>query len=318
MEKNLIVHHLLILSEDHEVYTRLIGQSELPGLIINGASKPEQVADTAGEYDLVFGEPALISTIINRLPQVEWVQASWAGVEPLLARGIQRNYILTNARDVYGRLMSEYVFGYLVIIERQALSRWQAQKGRKWANETPGTLRGKNFGLLGVGSIGSHLAATAHYFGMKVSGYTRQSEICADVDRYFHGNTWRDFTADLDYLVCTLPSTNATRNLVNADFLASLPARAWLINIGRGSTVDEMALINNLRNGSLAGAVLDVTKVEPLPAYHPLWHTPNTLLTFHTAARNYPADIAALFTENYRRFIHGEPLNFQVNFELGY
>ena len=318
MEKNSPRHYLLILSEDHEVYTQLIGQAHLPDLIIKGTNMPWQVADTAIEYDLVFGEPALISTVINQLPQVKWVQASWAGVEPLLAKGIRRNYTLTNARNVYGRLMSEYVFGYLAMIERQILSYWKAQQEMKWSEDIPGTLRGKNLGLLGVGSIGSHLALTAHHFAMQVSGYTRQSETCNEVDRYFHGHEWQDFTADLDYLVCTLPLTNATRNLVNADFLSSLPTRAWLINIGRGSTVDEMALINCLRNGFLAGAVLDVTTQEPLPSHHPLWNTPNTFLTFHTAARNYPPDIAALFIENYRRFVDGKLLNFQVNFNLGY
>jgi len=315
---SLIPHHLLVLSEDHQVYIRLLEQARLPDLIITAASKPDQVTGKAGEFDLIFGEPELISKVINLLTKVEWVQASWAGVEPLMAQGLRCNYILTNARNVYGQLMTEYVFGYMVMIERQILSRWKAQKERKWSCETPGTLKGKIFGLLGIGSIGSHLATSAKFFGMKVFGYTRQSEVCAEVDRYFHGDDWRDFTAELDYLVCTLPSTKATHNLVNADFLSSLPARAWLINIGRGSTIDETALIDHLRSGSLAGAVLDVTREEPLPADHPLWDTQNTFLTFHTAARNYPPDIVALFIENYRRLIRGEQLNYQVNFELGY
>jgi phosphoglycerate dehydrogenase-like enzyme len=318
MKSNMNQHQLLILSKDQEIYLRLIEQARLPGLTLTGASGPDQVTEMASECDLVFGESALISTVINQLAQVKWVQASWAGVEPLLTEGLRRDYQLTNARNVYGRLMSEYVFGYLILIERRILQKWQAQQARRWAGETPGTLRGKHLGLLGVGSIGPHLASTAHQFEMHVSGFTRQSETCGEVDQYFHGDAWREFTTALDYMVCTLPSTKATHNLVNADFLSSLPVRAWLINIGRGSTVDEMALVRSLQNDSLAGAILDVTVDEPLPVDHPLWSTPNTFLTFHTSARNYPPDIAALFIENYQRFIDGEQLLYKVNFELGY
>jgi phosphoglycerate dehydrogenase-like enzyme len=97
-----------------------------------------------------------------------------------------------------------------------------------------------------------------------------------------------------------------------------VPAHAWLINIGRGSTVDETALVAALNSNQLAGAVLDVFNQEPLPTDHPLWHTPNTFITSHTAAISYPPDIASLFIENYPRFLRGEPLYGEVDFQQGY
>ncbi len=311
-------HHLLILSQHFEVYKHLIGDQKLPGLSNLAMADPQQAISEGAGCDIIFGEPSLIGQVINQLQRVEWVQATWAGVEPLLRPGIRGGFVLTNARNVYGAMMSEYVFGYLLFIERRILQRWQAQLSGEWDELPNGSLRGKVIGLVGVGTIGAHLAKTAHHFGMVVYGYTRGSEACQDVDCYFHGNDWQLFASNLDYLVCCLPGTPATHNLVDTAFIGALPAKTWLLNIGRGSTVDESALIDALRQGCLAGAVLDVFAEEPLPRDHPLWSTPNTFVTAHTAARNYPPDIASIFVDNYRRYIQGQPLLYQVDFNLGY
>lgn len=313
-----VSHQLLIFSQDFEQYLRLIRDAHLEGLSILATDDEEDALRIAPQCDLLFGEPSRVSLLIDHIPGLLWVQSAWAGVEPLLSPSLPRGYILTNARNVYGPMMSEYIFGYLLAVERQIVPRWQSQQMGRWDPTTPGRLRGKLLGLLGVGSIGAHLASTASHFGMQVYGYTRRSETSIEVHRYFHGPDWVSFCRDLDYLVCTLPGTDQTRNLVNAEFLAELPPRAWLLNVGRGSTLDENALINALRSGTLAGAVLDVFREEPLPERHPLWSTPNTYITSHTAARNYLPDIAGLFVSNYKRLIAGVPLLYQVDFELGY
>ncbi len=318
MQINRATHSLLILSQDSESYHRLIGEAGLPSLTILATSEPAEALEIGAGCDLLFGEPARLSQVVSRLPRLKWVQATWAGVEPLLALAMPRGYQLTNARNVYGPMMSEYVFGYLLAIERGILPRWQAQQEQKWDGSTPGSLRGKLLGLLGVGSIGAHLAATARHFQMRTYGFTAHSESCPDVDRYFHPGAWPEFASDLDYLACSLPGTPATLGLVDSAHLAALPGKAWLVNVGRGSTVDETALVEALRSGAIAGAVLDVFMQEPLPPGHPLWSTPHTFITSHTAARNYLPDIANLFIENYRRYIAGQPLLHQVDFDLGY
>jgi phosphoglycerate dehydrogenase-like enzyme len=162
------------------------------------------------------------------------------------------------------------------------------------------------------------VARTAKFFGMTVRGYTFSSETSSDVDKYYHGNDLLDFAKGLDYLVNILPNTKDTRKIINADLLSALPLHALVINVGRGLAVDESALLDALNQNKIAGAVLDVFEKEPLPKDHPFWTTPNLLITFHTAAPSLAEDITKIFIENYKLFIEGKPLKYQVDFEKGY
>ncbi len=312
------MHTLLILSRLARDYRALVEAAHLPELTIASAAVPAEAAAHAASCDLAFGEPALLRQVMPQLTALRWIQSTWAGVEPLLDPALRRDYVLTNARGVFGGLMSEYVFAYVLAHERRLLEKYRAQLEQRWDATPPGTLRGKVMGLLGAGTIGAALARSAKHFGMRVHGYTRTSEGCADVDRYFHGDGLRAFAADLDYLVGVMPATSQTRHLVDGDFLRALPARAVFINPGRGGIVDEEALAAALHDGRLAGAVLDVFQQEPLPPDHIFWRTPNVLITSHTAALSVPEDIAPVFIDNYRRMLRGEPLQPRVDFERGY
>jgi phosphoglycerate dehydrogenase-like enzyme len=302
------VHRLLILSRHADAYGRLIEAEHLADLEIVSSD----------DCDVVLGEPSLIAPAIGRLSSVGWVQSTWAGVEPLLDPALRRDYVLTNARGVFGARMSEYVFGYLLAHERQIFRKHAAQREGRWDPTPAGTLKGKQIGLLGVGSIGAALAGTAKHFGMRVKGYTRSSEGCAEVDEYYHGGERLAFARDLDYLACIVPNTAATRRLVDAELLAALPPRAVFVNPGRGSAVDESALADALQSRRLAGAVLDVFQQEPLPPDHAFWRMPNVLITSHTAALSVPEEIAPVFIDNYKRFAAGQPLRHRVDFEAGY
>jgi phosphoglycerate dehydrogenase-like enzyme len=311
--------HVLILSRNADEYRRLVEAEHLPGLEKLAAVKsPSDVLARGNDFDVIFGEPALIRNVIAHQRNLHWVQATYAGVEPLLDPSLRRDYLLTNARGVFGGLMSEYVFGYLLQHERRMFERYRAQQEGRWDRSVTGTLRNKTIGLLGVGSIGAALAGTARHFGLAVRGYTRESESCPDVQAYFHGPRLLDFADGLDYLVGILPNTKETLRLVDATLLGRLPAHALFVNVGRGQVVDEPALVAALQTGKLSGAVLDVSVQEPLPPGHPFWHAPNLLLTFHTSAPSIPADLARLFIENYRRFAEGLPPLHVVDFEKGY
>lgn len=314
---------LIILSNDTDEYTRLIQQANLPDL---------EIVSDPSECDIVLGEPRKIRDALPLLPRLRWAQSIYAGVEPLVDSSQRRDYILTNARGVFGKLMSEYVFGYMLAHEKRIFKRRDSQQARKWDRFESGFLRGKTLGLLGVGSIGAHLAGTAKHFGMTVWGYTRGSETSKQVDRYFHpldsdsllsvtqeqAPAIQRFAQGLDYLVVVLPRTKDTDRIVDTNLLDALPSHAVLINVGRGNAVDESALVEALEQEKIAGAVLDVTEQEPLPEDHPFWTTRNLLLTFHTSALSYPEDITRLFTENYRLYIEGKMLKYQVDFERGY
>lgn len=312
------MHSLLILSRHAPKYERLIAAAHLPDLEITAAADPAAVAAAAATFDLAFGEPSLLRGLVPAMTRLRWLQATWAGVEPLLDRTLPRGYTLTNARGVFGGLMSEYVFAYALAHERLLFEKYQAQQEQRWDSAPPGTLRGKLLGLLGVGTIGAAIARTARHFGMRVRGYTRQSENSSDVDEYFHDGRLPEFASGLDYLVAVMPATKLTRRLIDADLLSALPRTAVFINPGRGGVVDEAALADALAAGRLAGAVLDVFDREPLPPDHVFWKTPRLLITSHTAALSAPDDIAPLFVENYRRLIRGEPLAHQVDFEQEY
>lgn len=300
---------LLILSHDGDAYRRLIRSAQLYDLALT--------TDPA-RSEIVLGEPRLIRDALPSLSSLKWAQAIYAGVEPLVESGQRRDYVLTNARDVFGGPMSEYVFGYLLFHEKKILERIQSQQSMRWQRGESGILRGKTIGLLGVGSIGAHLATTAKHFGMSVRGFTRESETSADVDQYFHGDDLLKFVDGLDYLVSVLPRTEETNKIVDSTLLGALPPHAIFVNVGRGNAVDEPALIAALNEGRLTAAVLDVFEKEPLPEGHPFWTTPNLYMTFHTSAISYPEDLTRVFIENYQLYIQGKPLKYVVDFERGY
>ena len=313
-----MIHRLLLYSAQAQRYAELLSAYQLPNLeVIVTGDEAEALAAAPG-CDLAFGEPIRLRQIIPHMPLLLWAQATFAGVEPLVADDMRRDYLLTNARAVFGRLMVEYVFGYLLLRERRMLEALEAQREKRWDHTPPGTLQRKVIGLLGVGSIGADLAHAAKLFGMTVKGFTRGSRECAAVDHYFHSGQEQAFCAGLDVLVCSLPNTPHTSGLVNTAFLAALPARAIFINVGRGGVVDETALLSALYGGRLAGAVLDVFQQEPLPPGHPLWDAPNTIITAHTSALSFPGDIVPIFVENFRRMQADEALLYIVDFARGY
>lgn len=300
---------LIILSRDARDYRSLIEAARLHQL---------EFTDEPPEAEIALGEPRLIRDALPLAPNLKWAQSIYAGVEPLVAPSQRRDYVLTNARGVFGELMSEYVFGYLLFHEKRILERIETQKSRQWQRPESGWLRGKTVGLLGVGSIGAHLAGTAKHFKMRVRGYTRGSETSPEVDEYYHGDDLLKFAEGLDYLVCVLPRTRDTNKIVDTSVLNTLPPHAVLVNVGRGNAVDEAALVSSLTEGKLAAAVLDVFEREPLPEDHPFWTTPNLYMTFHTSAISYPEDITRVFIENYRLYVEGSPLKYVVDFEQEY
>ncbi len=312
-------NRLLILSSHADDYLKVLRAASLPDLEMTACESIAQAAQLLQQdFNIIFGEPNLVRSLLPDLKALAWVQATWAGVEPLLAPGLRRDYRLTNVRGVFGPLMSEYVFGYMLAFERRIIQRFVAQKKSIWDNTPPGTLHGKTIGLLGVGSIGGHIAMTAKHFGMSVRGYTLATEDCASIDQYFHEPHLADFARGLNYLVAVLPNTNHTLQMVSREVFDALDSSTVFINVGRGASVDEDALAEALQNNRISGAVLDVFQQEPLPASHKFWNIPNLYITSHTAALSRPADIGPIFVRNYNHFINHESLENIVDFERGY
>jgi phosphoglycerate dehydrogenase-like enzyme len=243
---------ILILSSRADAY-RVLLEEALRGIPLLATNDPQQAVAQGAECEIVLGDPGLLRHVLHRLPRLRWVQSTWAGVDALMQAGLRRDYVLTNVRGVFGPPIAEYVLGYVLMHERRGWQRWRAQQEGRWDPTPPGSLGGKVMGILGVGSIGAHLARTVLPFGVRPLGYTRESEGCDAIARYYHGAELHAFAGACDYVVCTLPDTADSRHVVDAPFLAAMRPHALLINVGRGSAVDEGALVSALAEGQIGG-----------------------------------------------------------------
>jgi phosphoglycerate dehydrogenase-like enzyme len=266
---------------------------------------------------ILFGNPDMVAAILADLPAVDWVQSTWAGVKPL-TRIARRDYVLTGVKDVFGPQISEYVMGYLLAHELRVLERMRQQRLRNWFTSPSGVLQGKRLGILGTGSIGSHIARTASAFSIMVTGLNTSGTPSPAFDKVVPVSVLHDFLQGLDYLVSTLPQTTETDNLLDKAALAKLPSHAYLVNVGRGNVLDHAALIEALQNDKIGGAALDVFDEEPVPQDSPLWDTPGLSITAHMAAISHPSLIVPIFLDNYRRYCSGEPLKYVIDLDKGY
>lgn len=266
---------------------------------------------------ILFGRPDMIAEILPGMPNVDWVQSSWAGVTPLIDLA-RRDYRLTGIKDVFGAQMAEYVIAYLLAHELRVIERRQAQLDHRWSNVVSGRLQGKRLGIMGTGSIGRYIATKALFLDMSVVGFSRSGKQVPVFSNVFPERRLKEFLKGLDYLVTIIPDTPGTTRLLDANALGNLPKHAYLVNIGRSNIVDDDALISALANNELAGATLDVFDEEPLPDDSPLWDAPNLNITAHIAAISYASLVVPIFIDNYRRYVNDQPLHHIVDFDAGY
>lgn len=303
---------VLILARDAPAYLERLAQ--LPARAFTGV---EAAIAAYAEEPILLAEPGLAAAALAHMPQVQWVQSTWAGVVPLLPaaeRGVQ----VTGVKGVFGPAMAEYCLARILAHAQDLAGREAAARARRWDRRPPASLKGLRLGIMGTGSIGAHVARVASAFGMELIGLSRSGRPSEPFAKVHAPRELPAFAAELDYLIAALPHTPATAGLLDAEALALLPPRCYLINVGRGSLIDERALAEALRAGRLAGAALDVFEREPLPADHFLWTAPRLSITAHIAALSQPADIAALFMANYRRYCAAEPLAHRVDPTRGY
>jgi phosphoglycerate dehydrogenase-like enzyme len=308
---------VLIAVHDAAAYLPLLEEMLGSGVQVSIATNSDEALKSYNGQPVVLGEPDLLADVLDDMPAVEWVQSSWAGVTPLL-ESHSKGFQLTGVKDVFGSQMSEYVFAYLLAREVKIFERLGRQSRKDWWDEPSGSLQGKTLGVMGTGSIGSAIASTARAFGMKTVGFSRTGAPAKAFEQVYASHELVEFLPQPDYLVAVLPDTAETRGLLGSEAFALMKNSCYLVNVGRGSLIDEQALIKALYTDELAGAVLDVFQSEPLAEDSALWHAPNLLVTGHTAAISRPRDIARIFSENYRRYCNGEPLKYLVDFDRGY
>ena len=312
------MNRLLILATEPAKYSSLIKAAKLPNLEIQSTQDHESAQDLLAGCNIILGEPNLVTGVLGRAKALEWVQSSWAGVDHLCQPGLRRDYVLTGVKDIFGPLISEYTIAYLFAFERGLFTMRSNQLQKCWKPLSYRPAREITLGIVGLGSIGACLARMASQFGIRVTGLSRSGIPCDKVEKVYASDDFAGFVAEPDYIVLTLPDTIKTKHFIDADKLSLMKPTAVLMNVGRGSLINESDLVTALRKGAIGGAVLDVFENEPLTPDSPLWTLPNVYITPHTAAKSVPEDIVGVFVENYKRFTQGKILAHVIDFDLGY
>lgn len=243
-----------------------------------------------------------------------------AGVDHLLADpDFPRHLPFSRVVDpnLTGR-MTEYVVQHVLNHHRFCQTYDAQQRDGVWKEHFAPFASERKVGILGLGALGGGAAKALHALGFDVAGWSKSEKNIGGVKSFFGNDQLDAFLARTEILVCLLPLTPATENILNRDLFAKLPKGAAIINAGRGPHLVDEDLIEALDSGHLSGATLDVFRIEPLPADHPFWRHPKIRITPHVASISDPASVAKLVAENIIRTKNGEPLLNAVDPEKGY
>ena len=266
-------------------------------------------AEVAFEFDWERPEQ-----LLSRAPRLRWVQASSSGIGPLVdSLGLSGSpLVITNAAGIHAQPLAEFVLLAALHFAKEMprLNAWKAE--RHWERFCGREVRGSRMTLIGLGRVGSRIAELSAALGIQVTGHRRTpgGQPPPGVVRVVDADGLDAALPETDLLVIAAPDTPETANLVDRRRLGLLPAGAVVVNVGRGSIVDEPALIELLQAGRLRGAALDVFEKEPLPADSPLWAMPNVIISPHSASTVIQENdrLVDLFIDNLHRYLDGRPL----------
>lgn len=276
------------------------------------------------------GDPAKVEAAMVWKPP-EGVLASFPNLKAILSLGMGVDHVFADAklprhvpvarmfdRDLIDR-MSEYCVHAVLHYHRSRDVTDAQQRAGKWKVIWPEPHASeRRVGILGVGAIGGDVAAKLRPFGFRLAGWSRSPKDLPGVDSFVGDEGLLPFLARSEIVICLLPLTPQTHDLLDARAFAAMPKGAVLVNVARGGHVVEADLIAALDSGQLAAAQLDVFRVEPLPAGHPFWTHPKIRVTPHNAGITNPDSAAQQILANYRRARAGEPLKNQVDPARGY
>jgi phosphoglycerate dehydrogenase-like enzyme len=288
-----------------------------------------EIADRCDDIEIVFGDPPF--ALLVKMPRLKWVQQWWAGADWLqnFTECKDRSFILTTTSGMHAVSVTEHVFALLLARLRGLETARIAQKRHDWyklADAETDTLAGKSMLIAGYGAIGHAMARVAMAFGMRVTGLRRHPDRSANDPLLKEGLKIAGFDAlsahlpAADYIVAILPATPATAAVFGEAEFKMMKPSAVFVDVGRGSTVDEAALIRALQSKELSAAMLDVFAEEPIPPDSPLWDMENVSITAHYAGSlpDYSHVALSIALENLRRWDAGEALRNVVDKQAGY
>jgi glyoxylate/hydroxypyruvate reductase len=256
---------------------------------------------------------------LDQMPSLQWVQSLWAGVERLLTESRNPNLGIVRLEDSQlAATMAEAVLAWTLYIHRDMPAYAAQQRARVWQALPFRLPNERRVAILGLGHMGARAAQNLVANGFNVIGWSRTKKMIEGVKTFSGDTSLNDVLAQADIVVCVLPLTAETRNLLNAARLACFKPTAALINFGRGAIVNASDLIATLDHGTLSHAVLDVFDVEPLPTESALWHHEKVTVLPHISAPTHHGSAAKVVAENIARYRANGDIPKIVNRKVGY
>jgi len=318
---------LLIVKKPPDPWLRHVAElAEATDLLV--ADSREAAEHLLPEAEVVFswvGSAGWLRDFWGRARRLKWIQSGWAGVEYLLfPELVESPVVLTNASGAYARALAEFVIFCALFFAKRFPFMERNRRERRWQRYQPADAHGQTIGIVGFGGTGRATARLAKSLGMRVVATKRTLPAAAAAgelaDELIPLDRWHDLLAGADHVVNALPLTAETRGMFGEAEFRAMQQSASFINVGRGPTVREEALVRALREGWIGGAGLDVFETEPLPATSELYSLPNVIVSPHCADEtpSFTEHTARLLVDNVRRYLQGEPLRNVVDKQRGY
>lgn len=314
--------HALLWVNEADVYRRALERAGLgsrlaiEALPADRQPSPEQLA----RAELMLARQAPPGLLAS-MPRLRWIQAITVGVDDWVSRpDLRPDIALTCARGTHRVQMPENILGALFHLTKPYAKATLDQLERRWTRRVSEPLAGKTLGILGLGAIGQELARKAAALELRVIGTRRTPGPVAHVDRVYAPEATDELLAQADFVVLLLPLTPRTEGFMDARRYRAMRSSAYLLNFGRGGLVVDADLVEAVRSKTIAGAVLDVYRTEPLPADHAFWGTEGITVLPHIGGLDAHRDevVASLFAENAGRYLANEPLAERVDRARGY
>ncbi|HEX3025666.1 MAG TPA: D-2-hydroxyacid dehydrogenase [Clostridia bacterium] len=262
--------------------------------------------------------------VIDKMPKLSWIHIAQSGINDLpFDKLIEREIIVTTSKGINSITIAEYVIGMMINVIRNNYTFYQAQKRGEWDfNTTLDEIYGRTLGIIGLGMVGKEIAKRGKALGMRVIALEKfKIENPENVDQLILHDEKELIFRESDFIVTSLPLTDETLHFVDEKELSLMKPTSYLINVGRGPVVNESALINTLKARKIAGAVLDVFEVEPLPKESELWSLDNVILTPHVAGdrqSSYYQRVLDLFYYNLEKYPESGKMKNVPNLKLGF
>jgi phosphoglycerate dehydrogenase-like enzyme len=335
------VNVLITVQFPEKLISKLNAVSPRLRILARKAKKSEEISDDEwGKIEVLYTSRILPSP--RQAPNLRWIQFHYAGIDHAVDAPIldKEDLVATTLSGGSASQMAEYVLMMLLSLGHRLPDLMNSQKSAEWLKDrwdrfSPQELRQSVVGIVGYGSIGRQVARLLAPFGAQVLAAKRNAMRPEDtgympegqgdpqgdfVHRLYPPQALKSMIKACDFVAVTVPLTEETRGMIDAEVLDVFKPTAYLIDVSRGGVVDQAALVDALKGKKLAGAALDVFPEEPLPAESPLWEIPNVLITPHIAGNTafYDERAIELFAENLDRYLSGLPLYNRYRPELGY